>query len=388
MILHVDMDAFFASVEQRDNPELKGKPVVVGGNSKRSVVSAASYEARKYGIRSAMPIFKAKQECKNLCIVPVNMKKYIYESKKIMDIFMTYSPFVEQTSVDEAYIDIKGCERLFGDHTKIIMDIKNRIKNERSLTCSIGAAPIRFLAKIASDINKPDGIFIIEQEIVSDFVKNIDIKKISGVGKKTYEQMKILNIKKLGDVQKFSSTLLQKKFGTFGTKLVEYSNCIDTTPIDSTVSPTIKRKSISSESTLSKDTNEIETIKNQLLLHSKDVGRQLRKKDMMTNNVAIKFKFSDFSQVTRQKTITAPISSTQSIYRETLSLLSKIEIKKKIRLVGVNVACLNKQVEHFQLELLNEVREQTEKWEKVDKAIDSISEKFGTSIIKNATLKD
>ena len=384
MILHVDMDAFFASVEQRDNPELKGKPVVVGGNSKRSVVSAASYEARKYGVHSAMPIFMAKQECPDLCIVPVDMKKYQHESKLIMDIFMTYSPFVEKTSVDEAYIDITGCERLFGDPAKIIMDIKNRIKNERFLTCSIGAAPIRFLAKIASDINKPDGVYIIGKEMVKDFVKNIDIKKVPGVGKKAYEQMRILNIKKLGDVQKFNSSVLLNKFGKFGTKLIEYANCIDTTPFGQN----IKRKSISSESTLSEDTNKIDIIKKHLLSHANAVGKDLRKKNMLTNNVAIKFKFSDFSQVTRQKTITTPISSTQSIYREALILLKKIVIKKKIRLVGVNVACLNKNTGHFQMELIKEVHEQTEKWEKIDKAIDSISEKFGNSIIKNATLKN
>jgi DNA polymerase-4 len=384
MILHVDMDAFFASVEQRDNPELKGKPVVVGGNSKRSVVAAASYEARKYGIRSAMPIFMAKQECPDLYIVPVDKKKYRHESKKIMDILMFYSPLVEQTSVDEAYIDIKGCKRLFGDHAKIITDIKDRILTERSLTCSIGAAPIRFLAKIASDINKPDGIFIIEQTMVKDFVNNIDIEKIPGVGKKAFEQMKILNIRKLGDIRQFNPSILLKKFGKFGTRLIEYANCIDTTPLGQDV----KRKSISSESTLPEDTNEIKIIKKHLLSHSKAVGQDLRKKNMLTNNVAIKFKFSDFSQVTRQKIVSVPISSTQSIYNETLTLLKKILIKKKIRLVGVNVACLNKKSGHFQMDLLNEINEQTEKWEKVDKAIDSISKKFGNSIIENATLKD
>ena len=387
MILHVDMDAFYASVEQRDNPELRGKPVVVGGDSKRSVVSAASYEARKYGIRSAMPIFKARQECKNLCIVPVNMKKYKDESRKIMEIFTAYSPLVEQTSVDEAYIDISGCKRLFGDHKKIIIDIKNRIKKERSLTCSIGAAPIRFLAKIASDINKPDGIFIIEQNMMQDFVKGIDIKRIPGVGKKAFEQMKILNIKKLGDIQKFSTEMLKKKFGTFGPRLVEYANCIDPVKIDSSVNPVRKRKSISSESTFSQDTNDIEIIKKNLLLHAKDVGMQLRKKNFMTNNVSIKFKFSDFSQVTRQKTFNTPTSSTQSIYREALSLLEKIEITKKIRLIGVNVACLDKSIEHYQMELLDEVQENSEKWESVDKTIDLISEKFGHGIIKNASLK-
>ena len=387
MILHVDMDAFYASVEQRDNPELRGKPVVVGGDSKRSVVSAASYEARKYGIRSAMPIFKARQECRNLCIVPVNMKKYKDESRKIMEIFTAYSPLVEQTSVDEAYIDISGCKRLFGDHKKIIIDIKNRIKKERSLTCSIGAAPIRFLAKIASDINKPDGIFIIEQNMMQDFVKNIDIKRIPGVGKKAYEQMKILNIKKLGDIQKFSTEMLKKKFGTFGPRLVEYANCIDPVKIDSSANPVRKRKSISSESTFSQDTTDIEIIKKNLLLHAKDVGMQLRKKNYMTNNVSIKFKFSDFSQVTRQKTFNTPTSSTQSIYREALSLLEKIEITKKIRLIGVNVACLDKSIEHYQMELLDEVQENSEKWESVDKTIDLISEKFGHGIIKNASLK-
>ena len=383
MILHVDMDAFFASVEQRDNPQLKGKPVVVGGNSKRSVVAAASYEAREYGVRSAMPIFMAKQKCSNLCIVPGDMRKYSYESKKIMDIFMAYSPFVEQTSVDEAYIDITGCKRLFGDHTKIIMGIKNKILTERSLTCSIGAAPLRFLAKIASDINKPDGIFIIEKIMVKDFVKNIDIEKIPGFGKKAFEQMKILNIKKLGNIKKFNSSLILKKFGKFGTRLIEYANCIDTTPIGQNA----KRKSISSESTLSEDTNEIEIIKKYLLSHSNAVGKDLRKKKKLTNIVSIKLKFSDFSQVTRQKVVNTPISSTQSIYRETLALLEKIKIKKKIRLVGVNVALLDKEIGHFQMELQNEVHEKIEKWEKVDKAIDSISEKFGNSIIKNAALK-
>lgn len=384
MILHVDMDAFFASVEQRDNPELRGKPVVVGGNSQRSVVSAASYEARKYGIRSAMPIFMAKKECPDLCIVPVNMKKYRDESKKIMEVFMHYSPLVEQTSVDEAYIDITGCERLFGDHLKIIMDIKNRIMTERFLTCSIGAAPLRFLAKIASDMNKPNGVFVIEKTMVNDFVTNIDIKKIPGVGKKAFEQMKILNVKKLGDIKKFDSSILLKKFGKFGTKLIEYANCIDTTPVGQSA----KRKSISSESTLTDDTNEIEIIKKHLLSHSIAIGKNLRKKEMLTNIVSIKLKFSDFSQVTRQKIITTPTCSTQSIYREALSLLKKMEIKKKIRLIGVNVACLDKKSGHFQMELMDKVREKTEKWEKVDKAIDSISEKFGNSIIKNATLKN
>jgi DNA polymerase IV len=384
MILHVDMDAFFASVEQRDNPELKGKPVVVGGNSKRSVVSAASYEARKYGIRSAMPIFKAKQKCKNLCIVPVNMQKYKNESKRIIDIFTTYSPFVEQTSVDEAYIDIRGCKRLFGGHTKIINDIKSTIKKERDLTCSIGVAPIRFLAKIASDINKPDGIYIIEHNMMQNFVSNLDIRKIPGVGKKAYEQMKILNIKKLGDIHKFSPSILSKKFGIFAAKLIEYANCKDSTPVGQNT----KRKSISSESTLSEDTNEIEVIKKHLLSHANAVGKDLRKKGLVTNNVSIKFKFSDFSQVTRQKQVSTPITSTQSIYRETLVLLEKIEIKKKIRLIGVNVALFDKNIEHFQMELLNGVHEQTEKWEKVDKAIDSISKKFGNSIIKNAALKN
>ncbi|MCK5098125.1 MAG: DNA polymerase IV, partial [Desulfobacteraceae bacterium] len=346
--------------------------------------SAASYEARKYGVRSAMPIFMAKQECPDLCIVPVNMAKYKAESKKIMDIFMTYSPFVEQTSVDEAYIDIKGCERLFGDHTKIIMDIKNRIKHERLLTCSIGAAPIRFLAKIASDINKPDGIFIIEKIMMNEFVNNIDIKKVPGVGKKAYAQMKILNIKKLGDIQKFNSSILLKKFGKSGTRLIEYANCIDTTPIGSSA----KRKSISSESTLSEDINEIETIKKNLLLHSKDVGMQLRKKNMKTNNVSIKLKFSDFTQITRQKKVGTPICSTQSIYNEAVNLIERLEIKKKIRLMGVCVSNLQENTKPVQIEFANKIQEQTEKWENVDKALDSISKKFGRNIIQNASLND
>ncbi len=384
MILHVDMDAFFASVEQRDNPELMGRPVVVSGSSKRSVISAASYEARRYGIHSAMPLFMARKECPGLCIVPVDKKKYGRESKKIMEILSSFSPFVEKTSVDEAYIDITGCRKLFGSTRKIINSIKYRILNERDLTCSIGAAPIRFLAKIASDMNKPDGIFIIEKHMMQEFVNNIDITKVPGVGKKAHETMKTLNIRKLGDVKKFQISILEKKFGKFGPRLIEYANCIDTTPFNQAA----RRKSISSESTLKADTNNMELIKKNLLFHSKVVAGDLRKKDMMTNIVSIKLKFADFSQMTKQKTITYPISSTRSIYAETLTLLSRIKIKKKIRLIGVNVACIDKGKSCFQMELMDEVQEQTEKWEKLDRTMDLISEKFGSNAIKNASLKD
>ena len=202
MILHVDMDAFFASIEQRDNPNLKGKPIIVGSLSKRGVVSAASYEARKFGIYSAMPIFQALKKYPDLIVVPVNKNKYASTSQKIMKIFKEYTPLVEPVSIDEAFLDITGCERLLGSHKKIAINIKKRIKKELSLTCSIGAAPVKFLAKIASNMNKPDGITIIKKHEAKKFVLTIDIKKVSGVGKKVIKQMKMLNIKTLGDINK------------------------------------------------------------------------------------------------------------------------------------------------------------------------------------------
>jgi len=261
MILHIDMDAFFAAIEQRDNPSLQNKPVIISGNSKRSVVSTASYEARKFGIRSAMPVFKAKQKCDHLMIVPGNMKKYQADSKKIMEIISHFSPVVEQVSIDEAYVNLQGCQRLFGSLKDIAHAIKKNIYNELSLTSSVGIAPIKFLAKIASDMNKPDGITIIQKPQVKEFIFSLPIQKVPGVGKSAMKNMETLQIKTLGDINKYNLAILNKKFGKMGQRLLDLSNGIDSSKVETNYI----RKSISSETTLSKDIFDFEMVKQVIL---------------------------------------------------------------------------------------------------------------------------
>jgi len=383
MILHVDMDAFYAAIEQRDNPEIRNKPVVVSGNSNRSVVSTASYEARKFGIHSAMPVFQAKKKCPHLIIVPVNMKKYADTSKKIMQILAGFSPLMEQVSIDEAYLDIKGCEKLFGSPDVIAKKIKSTIFHELFLTCSIGIAPVKFLAKIASDIDKPGGITIIPKEKMDDFIVSLPIQKVPGVGKQAMKQMTILKITTLGDIRKFHFSILNKKFGKMGSRLYQLARGNDESPVEIEYA----RKSISSETTLLEDISDLDTARKILLAHSQRVGRDLRKKKMLCGNVSIKIKFSDFSQITRSKKTDSWICSSAGIFNEALLLYKKVVLKKKIRLLGVGVSHLRDQNTPVQMELLCSPDEKRkEQWESVDTAVDSILEKFGSDMVKKASL--
>jgi len=376
------MDAFFAAIEQRDNPSLKNKPVIVSGNSKRSVVSTASYEARLFGIGSAMPVFQAKQKCDHLIIVPGNMRKYRADSKKIMEILSHFSPLVEPVSIDEAYVDIQGCKRLFGSLKNIARAIKQTIYSELSLTCSVGIAPIKFLSKIASDMNKPDGITIITKSQVKNFIYTLPIQKVPGVGKNTMKTMEILQVKTLGDINKYTLPILNKKFGKMGQRLLDLSNGIDSSKIETNYT----RKSISSETTLPKDIFDFEQVKQMILDRSQIVGRDLRKKNLLCKNVFIKLKFSDFSQITRSKKLPAPICSSSAIFNEALALYKKIHLKKKIRLIGVGVTALKDKNTPIQMQLIPDLNTHKEQWESVDSAVDAISKKFGNNIVKKASL--
>lgn len=382
MILHIDMDAFFASVEQRDNPALKNKPVIISGHSKRSVVSTASYEARKFGIHSAMPVFMAQKLCRDLIIIPGNMKKYRSDSEKIMKILSGFSPLVEQASIDEAYMDLQGLNRLFGSPENIAKTIKKNIYEQLTLTCSIGIAPIKFLAKIASDMNKPDGLTIISEEQMESFISGLPIRKIAGIGKQAMKQMETLQIKTLADIRRYPLSLLTAKFGKIGARLLELSNGID----HSKVNTEHVRKSISSETTLEEDIIDFEDIKRILLDRSQIVGTILRKKGFVCKNISIKIKLSDFSQITRSKKLDTPVCSSSAIFNEALALFKKIRLNKKIRLAGVGVSSLQDKHMPSQMSLLPIEEQSKNQWESVDTAVDSISEKFGPHIIKKASL--
>jgi DNA polymerase-4 len=383
MILHIDMDAFYAAIEQHDNPELKGKCVIVGGTSGRGVVSAASYEARSFGVHSAMPIFQAREKCPDGVYIHPRMARYREVSKKVMAILRSFSPLVEPVSIDEAFLDIAGCERLQGTPQKIALAIKTEIRSQLALTCSVGGAPVRFLAKIASDVNKPDGLFIIPPEAVPEFINTLAIEKVPGVGKNARQRLDLLGIHYLGEVNTLSLRVLEQKLGKFGRRLAELAAGVDKTP----VSPESERKSISSEVTLHKDTRDRKQLEKILLQQSQTVAKSLRKHAFRARTITLKIKRADFKQFTRNKTINTPTQSSETIYKAAVVLLERFRLKQKVRLIGVGASGLISDAVPVQMDMFASSADPGEKtWEKVDRTLDRISRKFGNNAVRRASL--
>ena len=383
MILHIDMDAFFAAVEQRDNPALRHRPIVVCGDSPRAVVSTASYEARRFGIHSAMPLFQARQHCPHLVVVPGNRAKYAAASRAIMEIISRFTPLVEPVSIDEAYADVTGCTRLFGPPRDIALKIKDIIFTDLSLTCSIGIAPVKFLAKIASDMEKPDGLTLITREQMPEMIQTLPIHKIPGVGKQAMARMSELNIQTLGDIKRFDLSLLIRKFGKFGHRLFDLSRGMDDAPVQTgTV-----RKSISNETTLEMDISDADSAQKILLSLAGRVGRELRKKLLTCESVFIKIKFSDFTQITRTRKLQHRTCTTEAIFHQARDLFGQVKIHRPIRLLGVGVSHLHDRNEPVQLDLVSlPSHESNKQWESVDQVMDRIHEKFGRDMVIPAVL--
>lgn len=382
MILHLDMDAFFASVEERDNPRLRGKCIIVGKQSRRSVVAAANYEARKFGVHSAMPMYQARQKCPDAVFLPPRMDRYKELSNKIISLLKEFSPLVEPVSIDEAYLDITGCTRLHGSPAELGIKIKKNIKETLNLTCSIGIAPNKFLAKIASDMDKPDGLTIIMPDKALQFIESLPIDKVPGVGQTTKRQLELIGIKTLADVKKYPEKTLFKRLGKFGRRLMELSACIDDSPV------TVQRppQSISSEKTLPEDTVDKTLLNKYLLVQAEKVGEELRKKQLRAKTITLKIKHADFKQATRSLTLSAPTQSTKTIYASAGNLLNAYRVIKKVRLIGVGASGLVPAPTPVQLDIFPDGEKQNLSWENVDKAVDAITKKFGKDIIKRATL--
>ncbi len=384
MILHIDMDAFYASVEILDHPEFKGKPVIVGGISGRGVVAAASYEARKYGVHSAMPMFQALKKCPDARVVPPRKDRYKQISEKVMEILKSFSPLVEQVSIDEAYLDAGGCERLFGSAETMAGEIKNQIRQQIHLTCSIGIAPVKFLAKIASDMNKPDGLTVIYPENVLEFVQSLPVKNAPGVGPKMFRELKELGINTFGDVQNFPEKFLTDTLGSFGRRLKELSMGIDKSP----VVPFSPPKSISAEETLGFDTADHLLLKKYLLHQADEVGRHLRKAGVRAKTVSVKLKYSDFQQITRSITLKNPTCSSGTLYHEACRLLDHCPMIKKVRLIGVGASGLVHETHPVQMTFFDLPHQDNTKREKLDKTLDLIQDRFGKEILTRAVLKE
>ena len=335
-IMHIDMDAFFASVEQLDNPELKGKPLIVGGQSCRGVVSTCSYEARKFGVHSAMPMVEARRLCPHAEFLQGRMWRYEEVSREIMRIFHEEAPLVEQLSIDEAFLDVSGMERLCKDVRNIGWRIKERIKNEIGLTCSVGLAPNKFLAKMASDMQKPDGFTVITHEKARSFIAPLPVTKIFGIGGAAKQMLAQFGIATIGQLANADRSILQKVFGKNADKVQHLAMGLDDRPVIPETAP----KSIGRETTFEKDLYTFEDCKAAILELSGQTGFRLRNKGYSGRTVTLKVKFKDFKIITRSISSEGDISCDEEIFSLAVKLLQDVAYENGVRLLGVTVSNL------------------------------------------------
>lgn len=372
------MDAFFASVEQRDNPALKGKPVVVGAMpGTRGVVAAASYEARKFGVRSAMPVSRAQQLCPKAIFVEPHFDAYSEASDTVMTILSEFTPMIEQVSVDEAYLDITGTEKLWGPPMAVAQAIRRRVKTETGLTISVGVAPNKFLAKLASDLNKPNGLTIApfnEPDIIA-WLAPMSVGRLFGVGKVTEEILSKQGIKTIADVQKLSLDRLVKTFGGEGGRSL-YDLCRGR--YDSPVSDLGESKSVSRENTFQHDTADIEILKSTLLSLSRDVARRARREGHAGTTVVFIYRGTDFTKHTRRTTFANPTNISRVIYDTVVELFAASPIcGKPVRLIGVGLTGFGEAVQTS----LFETKSDSAALEASEKAIDTVVARFGKKAI-------
>jgi len=331
------MDAFFAAVEQLDNPDLKGKPVAVGGSGERHVVAAASYEARRYGVRSAMPSTIARRLCPDLIFVNHHFERYHEISQQVFEIFRNYSDIVEPLSIDEAFLDVTNDKKGIGSATIIAREIKNEIRQVTGLTASAGISFNKFLAKIASEIKKPDGLFVIKPSEADSFIEELPVEKFFGIGKVTAAKMHRLGIHKGADLKRSDLTMLTRNFGKAGKFFYDIVRGIDDRPVE----PETDRKSIGTELTYDKDLITRFQIVAELYKVEKELMERINKEGTSGRTVTLKIKFSDFTQVTRSKTLPDYIRDFESLHREVTSLRKSLELEgSRIRLLGVSISNL------------------------------------------------
>jgi DNA polymerase-4 len=370
VILHIDMDAFFISVEQRDDPSIRGKPAAVCGSLSRSVVTSATYEARPFGIRAGMSTQEAKRRCPELILVEGDHSKYTETAARIFSILRDYTPLVEVASIDEAYLDITQSQLLFKSPHHIAQLIKNRIREKEQLTCSIGIAPNKLLAKLGSNLQKPDGFVLIQKEKVEEILEDLPVSRLYGIGPKLTEELNSMGIFNCGQLGKFPAPLLSKRFGVIGERLHEMGLGFD----DSPVIPFDEEedaKSISHSVTLEEDTSDPTMLRKVLLQLSERVSRRMRKDGFYGKRIVLTVRYSDFYTFSKQKTISKWVNSGNEVFREALGIFESLSHPKPIRLLGVGVSLLKK--EWCQLDLF----ERKDKKEKMLKAMDRVNERFG-----------
>jgi DNA polymerase-4 len=377
-ITHIDMDAFYASVEQRDNPELRGLPVIVGADPKgRGVVSACSYEARVFGVHSAMPISKAYRLCPQGVYVPVDMDKYARVSGEIMAILGEFSPLVEPVSVDEAFIDLTGTESLWGPPLEAVRGIKARIKRETGLTASAGLAANKFIAKVASDLRKPDGLVVVDPGREPEFLAPLPIERLWGVGKATAKELQAIGISTIGQLQRVTPRALLARLGPHGPDLLDLAFGRDARAVE----PLSPPKSMGAETTFERDCVDVARLEETLRYQAERVARELRAEGLAACRVTLKLRWADFKTLTRSHTAD-PTQDGLEIYRRATMLLSRERLIQAVRLIGVSASTFRAQASG-QLPLLDPAAVRREQ---LARAVDRITGRFGRSAILPARL--
>ncbi len=381
VIIHVDMDAFFASVEQLDDPSLRGRPVAVGGRSERGVVAAASYEAREFGVRSAMPMSWARRRCPELAIVTPRPGRYSDVSRQVFEIFRRYTPLVEGLSIDEAFLDVTGSEALFGDGASIAAKIRREIREELGLSASAGVAPNKFVAKIASDQNKPDGLTLVAEADVLPFLAALPIERMWGVGPKAAGRLHDFGFRTIGDLAASDAATLEGPLGSWGGSVLELARGRDSRPVV-TGSPV---KSVGSEHTFEEDLRSAEALSPRILAQSAKVAERLTRAGLWAHVITLKVKYADHTSRSRQRRLPEPLADTDSIHREAMSLLGRFEgLERGVRLTGVSASALSEEPPAPGL-FPDEAKQRRERLERVTAELNA---RFGAQGITRGTLLD
>ncbi|ASS76978.1 DNA polymerase IV [Tumebacillus algifaecis] len=388
-ILHLDMDAFFASVEQRDAPELRGRPVIIGGSAEgRGVVSTCSYEARTFGVRSAMPTAQAKRLCPDGIFLFPNMKKYSLVSRQMFAILERYTPLIEKLSVDEAFLDVTGSRKLFGDGVMIAERLKREISAELGLTASVGVAPNKFLAKLGSDLDKPNGLVVLTPDDLVARIHHLPVNRLWGVGAKSAEQLLRLGLKTIGDVAQMDLKRMRMHLGDFADHLYLLANGIDDRPVETQR----EAKSIGHETTFAEDVRDLSFLETTLLGQAEKVARRLRQAGLEGRTITLKLRYAPFRTITRSHTLEIPTCLELILYEPVKTLLAKCALTPSdaIRLIGVSIGGLVPAGETHtkQLSLFDDAPISTPdpRQQELSKTVDKLKDKFGENILTRARL--
>jgi len=375
-IMHIDLDAFFVSVEQAENPELRGKPVVVGGKpDRRGVVASASYEARSFGLHAGMPLVTASRLCPQAIFIEGSFSKYHRASQRFMTILADFSPYLEPVSLDEAYLDVTGFESIYGSIYNMAAAIRQRIKDELELCASVGIANSKVVAKVASELSKPDGLLEVPAGEEHAFLSPLPVAKLPGIGKKTERILKGLGINSIGNLSDIPLSILISHLGASGAILRHYARGID----DRKVEPPTEAKSISRETTFGQDTRDDSLLKATLRYLSERVGSQLRQRGKQARCITLKLRYADFTTITRRHTLRQGSDSDQTVFDIGVKLLDKAlsQEKQPVRLIGIGVSSLTEPGR--QLDMLDS---SAQRLEQLTSAIDRIRKKYGFAAIQ------